>query len=54
MSQRENLLSELFGAWSGVGFAIVYVILMALVAQLLPPPSPAFTPAQLAAYWAQI
>ncbi len=53
MSQRENLKSELFGAWSGVGFAIVYVILMAIVAQLLPPPSPAFTPAQLATYWAE-
>lgn len=53
MIQGDNLKSELFGAWSGVFFAIVYVILMALVAQLLPPPSPDFTPAQLAAYWAE-
>ena len=53
MVQCENLKSELFGAWSGVFFAIVYVILMAIVAQLLPPPSPDFTPAQVAAYWAE-
>ncbi|MGH7966756.1 MAG: hypothetical protein ACRERD_33845 [Candidatus Binatia bacterium] len=53
MNQNDNLKSELFGAWSGVLFAVVYVILMAVVARMLPPPSPIFTPEQLAAYWAE-